>query len=122
MSGEKRATELLRLFLKAHRIGHMDDFIICNLREIEELVERDFVPDIVNNGKAPFKSAFEEEGSLKYLIYDGRYHTDPDRALVLDISSTLKQAKESKSDHGEDCVIEENAEQEGELIPTGRMW
>lgn len=40
-----------------------------------------------------------------YNIYDGRYFSDPDRAFVLEVCETLREAKEAKYDHGDNCII-----------------
>ena len=40
-----------------------------------------------------------------YAIMDGRYNTDPDRALVMEICDTREEAEENKSDYGDDCVV-----------------
>ena len=49
----------------------------------------------------------------KYLIYDGRYNIDPDRAVCLEICDSRKEAEESIKDFGDDSVIVEE-----ELTPT----
>lgn len=43
----------------------------------------------------------------KYMVYDGRYNTDPDSAVVLDIFETKREAEACKIDYGEDCVVVE---------------
>jgi len=45
--------------------------------------------------------------SKHYLIYDGRYLTDPERAYVLEVCDTLKEARKSVKDYGDDSVIVE---------------
>lgn len=42
---------------------------------------------------------------IKYLIYDARYHTDPDRAVVFEVCDSLEEANNSKDDYGTDCVV-----------------
>lgn len=41
-----------------------------------------------------------------YVIYDGRYHADPDRSTILDTSSTLKGARRQAKDHGDAVIVE----------------
>lgn len=41
----------------------------------------------------------------KWFIYDGRYYSDPDRALVMSVCDTEKEAEEEKYDYGADCVV-----------------
>ena len=40
----------------------------------------------------------------KFLIYDARYHTDPDDAIVMDTATSLEEAKRAAKEQG-DCVI-----------------
>ena len=60
----------------------------------------------------------------KYLIYDGRYHSDPEAAMVMSICSSLKEAQEESPEYGSDCVIEENElQKDGKtLVSTGKTW
>jgi hypothetical protein len=60
----------------------------------------------------------------KYLIYDGRYHSDPDSAMVMCMCDTLAEAQKDSPDYGSDCVIEENEiQKDGKtLVPTGKTW
>ena len=43
----------------------------------------------------------------KYLIYDGRYYLEPDKAFVMEICDTRKEAEQNKKNYGEDCVVVE---------------
>ena len=43
----------------------------------------------------------------KYLIYDARYYTEPERAIVMAICDTEKEAEREKKDYGDDCVVVE---------------
>ena len=58
----------------------------------------------------------------QYLIYDGRYHSDPERAIVMEICDTLKEAKENYREHGDDTVIEEVEENQFGMQSTGKTW
>jgi DNA-directed RNA polymerase subunit E'/Rpb7 len=40
-----------------------------------------------------------------YLIYDGRYLADPQKAYILEVCDTLKEARKSVKDYGDDSVI-----------------
>lgn len=40
-----------------------------------------------------------------YYIYDGRYWTDPDRALVMTICDTLEEAREDVKDYGDAVIV-----------------
>lgn len=40
-----------------------------------------------------------------YVVYDGRYLTDPDRATVMFTADTLEEAQRERADWGVDCVI-----------------
>jgi hypothetical protein len=42
-----------------------------------------------------------------WLLYDGRYRTDEDRAMVYEVCSSLREAEENASDYGTDTVIVE---------------
>jgi hypothetical protein len=43
----------------------------------------------------------------KYLIYDGRYHSEPEKAVVMSICETKEEAEREKVSFGDDCVIVE---------------
>jgi hypothetical protein len=43
----------------------------------------------------------------KYLLYDGRYRTDEDKAVCYEMCDSLKEANENKDDYGTDTVIVE---------------
>jgi len=42
---------------------------------------------------------------INYLIFDGRYHFDRDRALVLDTCETLKEAKQAVKSFGDAVIV-----------------
>ena len=60
----------------------------------------------------------------KYVIFDGRYHSDMAAAVVMSVCDSLKEAKDERSDYGSDCVIEENeVQKDGKtLVATGKTW
>jgi hypothetical protein len=45
--------------------------------------------------------------SKAWIIWDGRYHTDPDRAIACEVCSSRKEAEQNAPDYGDDCYIEE---------------
>lgn len=49
-----------------------------------------------------------KKGDKIYIIFDSRYHADPERAAVMECCDTLEEAKKNRSDYGEGCVIVEN--------------
>lgn len=42
-----------------------------------------------------------------FVLYDGRYTTNPDDAIVYEVCETLREAKENSRDYGTDTVIVE---------------
>jgi hypothetical protein len=42
-----------------------------------------------------------------WLLYDGRYRTNEDRAMVYEVCNSLREAEENASDYGTDTVIVE---------------
>lgn len=40
-----------------------------------------------------------------YLLFDGRYIADPDRATCFEMCESLREARGSKDDYGTDTVI-----------------
>lgn len=40
-----------------------------------------------------------------YSLRDGRYYTDPDRAVCYEVCDTLKEARKTAPDYGTDTVI-----------------
>lgn len=40
-----------------------------------------------------------------YGIYDGRFHSDPDRAVLFEECDTLQEARTNRKDYGEGNVI-----------------
>ena len=49
--------------------------------------------------------ANEKFPEVIYLIYDGRYHSDPDRAMVLESCTTKSEAMESLKHWPSDSVL-----------------
>ena len=56
------------------------------------------------------------ETTKKYFLYDGRYRTDEDRAMCYEVCETLKEAKKSTKDYGDDTVIVESEIKENNII------
>lgn len=46
-----------------------------------------------------------------WMLFDGRYRTDEDRAVCYEVCETLKEAKENSDDYGDDTVIVEAVEE-----------
>lgn len=46
-----------------------------------------------------------------WLLFDGRYRTDEDRAVCYEVCDTLNEAKENADDYGDDTVIVEAVEE-----------
>ena len=46
-----------------------------------------------------------------WMLFDGRYRTDEDRAICYEVCETLKEAKENADDYGDDTVIIEAVEE-----------
>lgn len=42
----------------------------------------------------------------KYMIYDGRYRFDEDRAIVMDMADTLSEANAAAKDQGDAVVVD----------------
>jgi hypothetical protein len=42
-----------------------------------------------------------------WMLFDGRYRTDEDRAVCYEVCETLKEAKDNADDYGTDTVIVE---------------
>lgn len=42
-----------------------------------------------------------------WLLFDGRYITDEDRAICYESCETLKEARKNRTDYGDDTVIVE---------------
>lgn len=60
---------------------------------------------------------------MKYLIYDARFHSNPERATVLEICDSLKEAKSERKESGcLDSVIVECRVDGTKLIETGKTW
>ena len=55
-----------------------------------------------------------------WMLFDGRYRTDEDRAVCYEVCETLKEAKENADDYGDDTVIVE-AEEEDNLISGSKI-
>jgi len=50
-----------------------------------------------------------------WILFDGRYRTDEDRAVCYEVCETLKEAKENAGDYGDDTVIVECIKQGNKL-------
>lgn len=50
-----------------------------------------------------------------WMLFDGRYRTDEDRAVCYEVCDTLKEAKENANDYGDDTVIVEGETFENEI-------
>lgn len=60
--------------------------------------------------------------TIVYFIYDGRFHTDPDRALVMEVCDTLEEARKNRRDYGDDCVIVAHlADADGLIVDPGEV-
>lgn len=46
-----------------------------------------------------------------WMLFDGRYRADEDRAVCYEVCETLKEAKENADDYGNDTVIVEAVEE-----------
>lgn len=54
---------------------------------------------------------------IDYALYDGRYYTDPDRAVVYAYCATLKEALDERASYGDDTVVVEC-----ESVPFKKGW
>ena len=50
----------------------------------------------------------------KYVIYDGRYHIDPDRATIFEVCDTREEAEKSKYDYEAGLALIIDLIQEGD--------
>lgn len=55
-----------------------------------------------------------------WMLFDGRYRTDEDRAVCYEVCETLKEAKENADDYGDDTVIVEAIE-ENNIISNSKI-
>lgn len=55
-----------------------------------------------------------------WMLFDGRYRTDEDRAVCYEVCETLKEAKENANDYGDDTVIVE-AFEENNVISESKI-
>lgn len=55
-----------------------------------------------------------------WMLFDGRYRTDEDRAVCYKVCETLKEAKENADDYGDDTVIVE-AIKENNVISESKI-
>lgn len=46
-----------------------------------------------------------------WMLFDGRYRTDEDRAVCYEVCETIKEAKKNANDYGDDTVIVEAIEE-----------
>lgn len=58
----------------------------------------------------------------EYLIYDGRYWTDPDRATVFSVCGSLAEAKAERNELFPGSVIVEYKQVNGTLYETGNTF
>ena len=60
-------------------------------------------------------SAIEKMKKMKkYVIYDGRYHIDPDRATIFEVCDTREEAEKSKYDYEAGLALIIDLIQEGD--------
>ena len=50
-----------------------------------------------------------------WMLFDGRYRTDEDKAMCYEVCETLKEAKKNADDYGNDTVIVEGETFENEI-------
>jgi hypothetical protein len=50
-----------------------------------------------------------------FMLFDGRYRTEPDRAICLEFCKSLNEAKENATEYGDDTVIVSADGNNGEL-------
>lgn len=55
-----------------------------------------------------------------WMLFDGRYRTDEDRAVCYEVCETLIKAKENADDYGDDTVIVEAIE-ENNIISASKI-
>ena len=53
-----------------------------------------------------------------WMLFDGRYRTDKDRAICYEVCETLKEAKENANDYGDDTVIVEAVKKNNAIIDS----
>lgn len=41
-----------------------------------------------------------------FIIYDGRYRTDPERAAAMSVEYSLKSARKAAKDYGDTVIVE----------------
>lgn len=42
---------------------------------------------------------------IAFMLYDGRYLTDENKAVCYEVCDSIEEARESKNDYGDDTVI-----------------
>ena len=47
---------------------------------------------------------------IAYFIYDERYYSDPDSAIILEVCDTAEEAKESGPDYGGHVIVKATIE------------
>jgi hypothetical protein len=50
---------------------------------------------------------------VDYFIYDERYYTDPDGAIVYEVCETLAEAKENGPEYGGHVIVKAQSRKEG---------
>ena len=58
--------------------------------------------------------------SKVWILYDGRYYSNPDRASIYEVCDSLKEARENKNDYGTDTVIVE-CDDDGENVTNSKI-
>lgn len=61
-----------------------------------------------------------EQTKKVWMLFDGRYRTDEDRATCYEVCESLREAKNSAKDYGNDTVIVEG-DLKGSIIENSRI-
>ena len=51
-----------------------------------------------------------------WILFDGRYLTDPESASCYEVCLTLQEAMSNAADYGDDTVVVEVTSQEGKVV------
>lgn len=62
----------------------------------------------------------KKQNRKQWMLFDGRYRTDSDRATCYECCETVKEARKSARDYGDDTVIVE-ADVEDGIIKNMRI-
>lgn len=60
----------------------------------------------------------KEPNRKQWMLFDGRYRSDEDRATCYECCETLKEARMSAKDYGDDTVIVEAEVEDGVIKNT----